>query len=176
MFSFIKNLLPVTDSSGDERPMDVKIDERLIWDRRISKNDIRITVENEVANLTGVVDSFEKMEAAEELVWGLRGVINVVNKIRVDPFMKRTDEHLTHLIRRAISLRAIWPNERINVHVKDGIVELTGIVQTKEMKAFASGAAWKVSGVRDCVNAIEIAKQPPQLPIDPLLLKINYSG
>jgi osmotically-inducible protein OsmY len=70
------HIVPIPDEN-----LRVAILSVLAADKRTSSSDLRVGVMNGIAHLAGVVDSFLKRDAAEELVRRVCGVRGVVNRI-----------------------------------------------------------------------------------------------
>jgi osmotically-inducible protein OsmY len=79
-------------SSTSDLLQTVKVKVGLLADRRVSGLDINVVVDNGVARLTGVVDSEEEKNAAEDVASGIEGVIEVENEIVVSPSVGQMTE------------------------------------------------------------------------------------
>jgi hypothetical protein len=80
----------------------------------------------------------------------------VIETIAVPERFQRSDENLAQAILTQLNLWELEGGEFIEVQVKDGIVELRGTVYSAAPKAYAAGAVWAISGVRDLTNRIVI--------------------
>jgi hyperosmotically inducible periplasmic protein len=66
------------------------------------------------------------------------------------------DEVLKSQIKAKLQDQAAAGLANVDVDIKDGVVELTGVVQKPEQKQRAGQVARGVDGVRDVVNKIEV--------------------
>ena len=142
-----------------------RIKDRIKWDKRISLADLNITIRNGVIILNGFVDTSYKKSAAMEIVGSTEGVWSVENRIVVPMDYHRDDDEIKKLME--IQLRDLikLSGEHIEVEVTDGVVKLEGEVYRPRLKAFADSSAWELSGVRDCLNFIDIVTPPHRVPI-----------
>ncbi len=61
------------------------------------------------------------------------------------------------------------PKDTLHVHAKDGVVTLSGLVDTATQKAAAGKAAQSVPSVKKVINAIHVGRLPVQTEQDKLL-------
>jgi len=74
--------------------------------------------------------------------------------------MQRPDEDIKRDVETALFYDT-WVNSyQVHVDVKDGVVTLTGTVDSSFEKRAAGDDAWEVPGVRDVRNNLQIAEQP----------------
>ncbi|HLH74081.1 MAG TPA: BON domain-containing protein [Chloroflexota bacterium] len=140
------------------------VSEALTCDVRIDASRISIDVVRQVVHLHGVVTSYFEKRVAGDLVRRIKGVRDVVNELRVVPRRPRSDAEIFADIRAALA-RDVWIDERrIEVRVVDGIVDLSGSVDTYTAKTSADADAWSVPGVVDVVDHIEV--NPPIIRTD----------
>lgn len=141
-----------------------KLRSRIKWDKRVSLCDVDVVVKNGVVVLNGFVDTSYKRYAVLEIVGSTEGVWSVDDRIVVPDDYYRTDEELKKLIKAQIGSVLKLSGEHIEIDVVDGIVKFEGEVFRPRLKALASGIAWELSGVRDCLNFIEIVSPPHRVP------------
>jgi osmotically-inducible protein OsmY len=123
----------------------------------IPRDRIEVTVKNGKITLTGHVDWEHQRTAAIETVRGIEGVRDVICEIAVErPHVSAADVKAE--IDRAFVHSAELDAERIEVHVKDGQVTLTGTVRTWAEKRQAIEAAMRVRGVTEVTNLIEVER------------------
>lgn len=77
----------------------------------------------------------------------------------------RTDKEISELITQQINVMPFLPGEWIEVEVVGGVVKLKGCVRRPKLKAFAASATWELSGVRDCINKIEIRERQREIRV-----------
>jgi len=101
--------------------------------------------------LTGTVDSRAERELTQRVAESVLGVTGVENRLRVRHGRMRLDSEIAAEIERALQWNTSIDDSRINVAVRDGIVTLSGWVDSAGEKARATKLAW-TAGTRD-VNA-----------------------
>lgn len=151
----------------------LKLRSRIKWDKRVSLSDIDVVVKNGVVALSGFVDSSYKKHAVLEIVGSTEGVWSVDDRIIVPDEYFRTDQELKKLIKAQINSVLKLGGEHIDVDVVDGVVKFEGQVFRPRLKALASGFAWELSGVLDCLNFIEIVSPPHRVPTKSLIPSIE---
>lgn len=115
---------------------------------------ITVSVCNGVVVLRGMVQTSGKRDVASLFAWSVRGVIDVQNWLTVDP--KTADDIiLIGEVRRALDKSAI-DAKKIGVRASDGVVELTGTVNTDVARESATGVAESVPGVTAVYNNISV--------------------
>jgi osmotically-inducible protein OsmY len=120
---------------------------------------VSIKVENGQVTLHGYFDKPYRHSAAVTVITTTEGVVSLVDKSKVVEDYYRTDKELESLILKQILVLPFLPGEWINVDVADGVVKLKGLVFRTRFKAFAARAAWELSGIKDCVNRIELGQE-----------------
>ena len=141
------------------------IKNRIKWDKRVSLADLNLTLRNGVLTLAGFVDTSYKKNAVLEIVSSITGLVAVEDRIVVPADYYRADDELQKLISDQLKDVLKLGGEHIEVDVVDGVVKLEGEVFRPRLKALASGIAWELSGVRDCLNFIEIVDPPHRVPL-----------
>lgn len=134
--------------------------ERIRWDSRISSRDLRVLVHEGQAILSGMVDRPFRRNAAIEVARSTEGVHDVVDQIIVPAHYERSDEDLQKILQEQINSITLENSEKILVRVANAKIYLTGNVHLPRIKANAARIAWELSGVRDCINAIDITEPP----------------
>lgn len=131
--------------------------EALRGDERLDASGISVDVTDGVVSLQGEVGTFPEKELATELASRVRGVRAVDNSLRVVPATPRTDAVIADEVRASLR-RDVRINqaERIGVSVADGVVTLSGVVESLDEKASAFEDAEAVAGVVEVVNHIQV--------------------
>lgn len=104
--------------------------------------------------LEGTLDAFWKKARTQDLVYRMRGVSGLTNKVAVAPTQAYEDEQLAREIINALDRNIIVNVDEINVSVEQGIVYLTGTVTSWAAKRAAYDAARYTQGVKEVVNQI----------------------
>lgn len=116
---------------------------------------ITSTVSDGWVTLEGEVGNLREWEEAEHAVLNLRGVVGVVNKLRVTP-PKADLEELRAQIEDALERRADREAERLRIEVRDGAVELWGRVHSWQERRAVVGSISHAPGVREVKDHIRI--------------------
>jgi osmotically-inducible protein OsmY len=123
--------------------------EELKWEPTIRAAEIGVGVTDGVVTLSGYVDSFYKKRAAERAamrVFGVKAVLEEL-KVRLPGPLKRSDEDLARAVENVLEWNVLIPYERIKVHVRDGLVTLSGEVDWGYQKFAAADAISYLLGV-----------------------------
>ena len=144
----------------DDRVLMKRVLERMRWDQRVSIVDIKIKIQEGYVTLTGEVDSNFRRGAALELVGHTEGIQGYQDDIVVVAGYTRSDTDLATIIKEQLAAISLMPGEEISARVVDGTVCLRGVVYRSRPKANAAGMVWALSGVRDCINLVEVAEPP----------------
>ena len=144
---------------------DAKIRQDVFWalksDPATMALGIDVLVRDGVVTLQGAVDTMPQKRIAEWVASDRIGVRDVVNEIRVAP-ERRTDREIYHDLLAHFATDPLFNDDEIKVLVHDGVVGLSGHVDTKREKNWAREDAW-MRGVRQ-VNADELGiKHEPSL-------------
>ncbi len=125
-------------------------------DNELYPFDLMVTVGDGWVTLDGTVDAYWKKVRAEDLVLGMRGIIDLTNKIAVVPTQSMADENLAETIIHALD-RNIYVNvDDVDVTVENGTVTLTGAVPTRTAKQAAHDIARFTLGVREVKDRITV--------------------
>lgn len=113
---------------------------------------VGVSVKNGVVTLTGIVDDQTRRELAGLLAASVPGVTRVDNQLVLLPAAER-DAALAERVRDALS-RAPIDLQQVNVDVSEGVVRLTGLVNSDYAREEAWMIAWGVPGVEAVQNNI----------------------
>ncbi len=144
---------------SDQRILDA-IHSRIRWDIRISNSDVAVSVKEGCVTLLGYFDKPYRHAAAVGIIATTDGVEGFVDQSKVIEDYYRTDKDLEVLISKQILAMPFIEGEWIDVAVCDGVAKLEGKVFRSRFKAFAARSAWELSGIKDCMNLIEIKDAP----------------
>lgn len=148
-----------TENLSDMRLKALILD-RINWDFRISKSDIKLVVKNGVAMVFGYFDRPYRKKALIDIVSSTQGVLAVSDQSQVLNDYHRTDSEIEKILLKKILEFPLSEGEWIDVDVSNGIVQFQGLVFHKRLKAFAAKMAWELSGVADCENKIKLGIMP----------------
>jgi osmotically-inducible protein OsmY len=144
--------LPLTDTEIAQA-----VRRALEWDVFVADQRITSTVSNGWVTLAGTVDSWSERESAERAIRNLQGVQGVRNEIAVTPSTSASSAEVRMAIKEALARRAGREAKKIEVHVSDGTVTLTGTVQSWQEKEAVAAAARFTPGVRGLENHLRVA-------------------
>lgn len=119
---------------------------------------VKVTVDNGVATLTGTVDLFEYKEQAEKIVHKVKGVTAVRNEIEVAGPSVSDQELQQKLVEKLQYDRVGYGNafNAISVSVHDGVVTLGGHARTEVDRDSALALVSTYPGVKDVNDEIQV--------------------
>lgn len=130
----------------------------LAWDTRVSPTEVGLQVKHGVVTITGTVDSWAKVRAAEDAAHRVKGVLDVANDLEVRPTGggNKTDTEIAAAVRQALEWDVTVPDQHIQSTVSHGTVRLEGTVSHWSERADAERAIERLAGVKRVVNQIEV--------------------
>lgn len=133
----------------------------LRWDTRVEPTEVGVEVDNGIVTLTGTVSSWAKKVAAAEAAHRVGGVLDVANDIsvRLPDGAGQTDSELAAAVRHALEWDVFVPDKQIRSTVTNGLVTMTGEVETLSQRDDAARAVRNLAGVRAVSNLIEIRQR-----------------
>jgi osmotically-inducible protein OsmY len=123
------------------------IENALDWTDAVDSSDVSVLYRNGTALLEGSVPSLWEKERVASLVGDIRGVDEVDNRLNVVPTEDVEDEAIAGRITDALTARLFLDAEDITVVVEDGVVELTGSVDTPVERRLAYNVVLETEGV-----------------------------
>lgn len=132
------------------------IDDELIIDAGVPSWKIDITTSDGIVKLSGTVSNILAKERAARISETVRGVRAVINEIQVEPLLNRTDSEIAEEVDRALVSDPAADSWQISESVSDGVVTLTGAVDSFAEKELAATIAKGVRGVQDVKNQIDV--------------------
>jgi osmotically-inducible protein OsmY len=159
---------PKSEGHAMRLDSDIKrdVEDELRSDPDIDATDIAIAAKGGVVTLTGFVRSFRQKRKAEQDVKRVAGVVGLANNIevRLPIIHRRPDPEIARDAVEEIKKDLPFSLEKIRVIVRDALVTLEGEVEWHYQREDAEEAVWRVRGVKDVVNNIQL--QPLVLPTD----------
>jgi osmotically-inducible protein OsmY len=155
---FLLLLFPFQGNAKDEiKDIDITraIERNLLWEEAVSAHLIDVETDNGIVTLSGSVDNILARESAVEVAESIRGVRSIVNQIKVKP-VTRTDEDIRKDIKQALIDDPVADSYEVMVKVDDGVVTLSGTVDSWTEQRFAGEVAKGIKGVRDIQNKINV--------------------
>jgi osmotically-inducible protein OsmY len=130
----------------------------LKWEPRVIPNEIGVAVKDGVVTLTGWVDSYTKLWAAEEAAHRVRGVKAVANdiEVRLAAGTQKTDAEIAQTAVQALQSNALVPSDKIKVTVSKGWITLDGEVEWQFQRQEAERAVRNLHGAKGVSNLIRL--------------------
>lgn len=128
--------------------------EALQWHVHVPTNAIKVRVERGWVTLSGTVEWGYQKKLAERMVSQLRGVVGVVDNIRMKE--RTTPPDVEKSIEEALRRHAVREAHRISVKVVDGTATLSGRVDSLQDRRAAVGAVWSAPGISAVVDELEV--------------------
>ncbi len=146
----------------DDLNLQREVTEELEWDPAVDAAHIGVAARDGIVTLSGHVSSFSEKLAAERATRRVKGVKAVALDLDVElPSSKKTaDDEIAARAVKMLEWDVVVPPGRIAVTVDRGIVTLTGQVDWKYQRDEAEADVWKLSGVKDVVNAVKVEARP----------------
>jgi osmotically-inducible protein OsmY len=138
----------------DDADIAAKAVELLDWDATIPNGAVKVRVEDGFLTLTGKVEWNYQREHAARAVARLSGLVGVANEINLTPKVDAT--FISDDIQHALNRSWFFDPLTIEVSANDGVVTLTGTVQTPHERQLAASAAWAAPGVSDVINNLTV--------------------
>lgn len=148
--------------SVSDTALTTKVKAALSGDRNVQARDIEVETREGVVQLSGFVDSEGARSAAVLRARSVDGVAEVRNdlSIRTDDRPVREpvsdDGVIAARVRDSLGNVMLADESEVKVEVSEGVVQLSGFVESVEEKARAGDAASAVAGVRDVENHIAL--------------------
>ena len=161
-------MLAAYKSATDPRSIGTQVDDakitaeiklKLLEDPLTKARKIDVDTVNGVVTLTGAVESEVEIRRAVEIASSVKGVRKVVNNLRVEKrglisYIK--DSEITLKIKTKLIQDPELKAFSIDVDTINGVVTLTGVVESKEQKRRAVEIAASVEGVKKVIDNLQI--------------------
>lgn len=144
----VNNIEVDAESPGsDAGDISRSVENVLEWNAEIDASDIRITTIGGIVTIEGTVESYWKKVRAEDLASDVTGVVEVQNRLAVVPTDDAVDERIAEDIVNAIERKSFVDMENIIVRVEDGVVSLSGEVDSRTEHEAVYESALYANGV-----------------------------
>jgi len=131
------------------------VDYKLLTDAALLNNQIFATTKDGIVTLAGTADHLIAKERAVKLAQTLRGVRGVVNTITLD-IPAVPDAELQSQVQSALRYDAATDSYEIRSEAKDGVVTISGTVQSYYEMQLAEFVVKSVKGVRELKDNITV--------------------
>jgi osmotically-inducible protein OsmY len=126
----------------------------LKWNVSTPVKEIKADVKNGVVTLTGEVEWQYQRNNILKNVEHVSGVVNVVNLIALKPRVYAGD--VREKIKAALHRHADIEDTKISIAVSNGVVTLTGDVESMDEMARVENAVWAAPGVQKVVDNLRV--------------------
>ncbi|EAR2570186.1 molecular chaperone OsmY [Salmonella enterica] len=154
----------------DDSAITAKVKAALVDHDNIKSTDISVETNQKVVTLTnqkvvtlsGFVESQAQAEAAVKVAKGVEGVTSVSDKLHVrdnkDGSVKgyAGDTATTSEVKAKLLADDLVPSRKVKVETTDGVVQLSGTVETQEQSDRAESIAKAVDGVKSVKNDLKV--------------------
>ncbi len=142
----------VTDQNITDRVQD-----ELFYDQAVNHQKFDIETTDGIVTLSGEVNNLLEKERSEKIAETVKGVRSVVNTITVSPPAFRTNSEIQDDVEQALFEDPATNTFEVEAEVEDnGVVTLTGSVESMQEKSLAGTVAKGVRGVTKVKNEITV--------------------
>lgn len=141
---------------------DVK--EQLAWDARVDSSNVEVDVVDGTVILSGTVPTYPDRNQAQTDALQVPGVATVDNRLVVSfpsAYVIPADSEISFNVTSSLSWSPSVDAMRIHVAVDQGVVTLSGVVDSYWQKHRAEEIAANTSGVTDVRNELTVAPTAP---------------
>jgi len=132
------------------------VENELFMDPAVPSYQIDVSTAEGIVTLSGSVDSLLAKERAARIARIVKGVRAVVNEIKVEPPVLRSDWQIREDVGDALLTDPATDSYQVDITVKDNRVTLSGSVDSWQEKKLCGKVAKGVKGVKEVVNDIVV--------------------
>lgn len=146
----------------DDSSITAKVKAALVDHDSIKSTDISVKTDNKVVTLSGFVESQTQAEEAVKVAKGVEGVASVSDKLHVRDSKTQSmqgyagDTATTSEIKAKLLADDIVPSRKVKVETTDGVVQLSGTVDSHAQSERAESIAKAVDGVKSVKNDLKV--------------------
>lgn len=146
----------------DDSTITAKVKAALVDQESIKSTDISVETNNKVVTLSGFVESQAQAEQAVSVAKGVEGVTSVSDKLHVRDEKSQSvkgyagDTATTSEIKAKFLADDIVPSRKVKVETTDGVVQLSGTVDSQAQSERAESIAKAVDGVKSVKNDLKV--------------------
>lgn len=147
---------------SDDSAVTAKVKKAFVEDRTLSSHDISVSTDKGVVTLSGFVDSADKQARAVKVAGEVKGVKSVNDKLNIKSDKEGTvkgytdDAAITTAVKAKLLTADDVPSMGISVETVNGIVQLTGSVDTRAQADAAEKATKQIEGVKSVKNDLVV--------------------
>ena len=145
----------------DDSTITAKVKAALVDHESIKSTDIAVKTDQKVVTLSGFVESQAQAEEAVKVAKGVEGVTSVSDKLHVRDSKSTSvkgyagDTATTSEVKAKLLADDIVPSRKVKVETTDGVVQLSGTVDSKAQSDRAESIAKAVDGVKSVKNDLK---------------------
>ena len=145
----------------DDSTITAKVKAALVDHDSIKSTDISVKTDQKVVTLSGFVESQAQAEEAVKVAKGVEGVTTVSDKLHVrdskDSSVKgyAGDTAITSEVKAKLLADDIVPSRKVKVETTDGVVQLSGTVESQAQSDRAESIAKAIDGVKSVKNDLK---------------------
>lgn len=138
-----------------DQDITMAIEADLLFDNAISSHLIDVTTTQGIVTLSGSVNTLLAKDRALKIAQSIKGVRSIINQITVKQ-VERKDSEIKADVETALLWDPATDSYKVNVSVNNGVVTLTGKVESWAEKQLSEQVTKSVRGIKDIKNNIEI--------------------
>lgn len=138
-----------------DKSISLAVKTELVHDKRVMSHLVDVETKDGIVTLSGSVDNLLANDRAVELARTVKGVRSVVDQLTVKP-VARTDEEIYKDVMEALLENPATDAYEIKAAVTDGVVTLTGAVDSWQEKQLCAQVVKGVKGIKDIENEVEV--------------------
>lgn len=145
----------------DDSSITAKVKAALVDHESIKSTDISVKTDQKVVTLSGFVESQAQAEEAVKVAKGVEGVTSVSDKLHVRDSKNTSvkgyagDTATTSEVKAKLLADDIVPSRKVKVETTDGVVQLSGTVDSQAQIERAESIAKAVDGVKSVKNDLK---------------------
>lgn len=163
--SKLDNAVNSTKGTANDGVITTKVKAELLQNDAVNSGDISVETENGVVTLSGFVNSQEQIKHAVDAASKVEGVVSVSDKLNVkdnaDQSVKEyaDDAMVTAAVKAKFLADDVVPGLSVAVETQDGVVQLTGDVESQAQATQAENVAKGVDGVQSVKNDLTVKQK-----------------
>ena len=145
----------------DDSTITAKVKAALVDHDSIKSTDISVKTDQKVVTLSGFVESQAQAEEAVKVAKGVEGVNSVSDKLHVRDSKETSvkgyagDTAITSEVKAKLLADDIVPSRKVKVETTDGVVQLSGTVESQAQSDRAESIAKAIDGVKSVKNDLK---------------------
>ncbi|XBS70477.1 molecular chaperone OsmY [Acerihabitans sp. KWT182] len=160
----IDNSMKSASNYMGDSAVTAKVKSALVSDKGINSTDISVVTNHGVVTLSGFVNDQAQAERAVSATRSVDGVTSVSDKLHVKEAgttakSYASDSAITSEVKAKFLADSIVPSRKIKVTTDNGVVQLSGRVQSTRISDRAESVAKAVDGVKSVKNDLRVVQK-----------------